>query len=66
MKLSRLALAVAFLPVSSLYATADNNEDALKLSNTVIAAKRTAEERKDSTAAVPVFAREDNDRLQRN
>jgi len=64
MKLSRLALAVALLPVSSLYATADNNEDALKLSNTVITANRTAEDRKDSTAAVTVFTREDIDRLQ--
>lgn len=64
MKLSRLALAVALLPVSSLYATADNNEDALKLSNTVITANRTVESRKDSTAAVTVFTREDIDRLQ--
>lgn len=64
MKLSRLALAVALLPVSSLYAIADNNEDALKLSNTVITANRTAEDRKDSTAAVTVFTREDIDRLQ--
>lgn len=64
MKLSRLALAVALLPASTLYAVADNNEDALKLSNTVITANRTAEDRKDSTAAVTVFTREDIDRLQ--
>jgi len=64
MKLSRLALAVALLPASSLYAAVDNNEDALKLSNTVITANRTAEERKDSTAAVTVFTRADIDRLQ--
>lgn len=63
MKLSRLALAVALLPASSLYA-ADNNEDALKLSNAVITANRTAEDRKDSTAAVTVFTRADIDRLQ--
>lgn len=64
MKLSRLALAVALLPASSLYAAADSNEDALKLSNTVITANRTAEDRKDSTAAVTVFTRADIDRLQ--
>lgn len=64
MKLSRLALAVALLPATTLYAVADNNEDALKLSNTVITANRTAEDRKDSTAAVTVFTREDIDRLQ--
>src|SRR5690554_2664896 len=64
MKLSRLALAVALLPASTLYAAADNNQDALKLSNTVITANRAAEERKDSTAAVTVFTRADIDRLQ--
>ncbi|HZJ95217.1 MAG TPA: TonB-dependent receptor [Thiopseudomonas sp.] len=64
MKLSRLALAVALLPASTLYAAVDNNEDALKLSSTVITANRTAEDRKDSTAAVTVFTREDIDRLQ--
>lgn len=64
MKLSRLALAVALLPASTLYAAVDNNEDALKLSNTVITANRTAEDRKDSTAAVSIFTREDIDRLQ--
>ncbi|MDY0208292.1 MAG: TonB-dependent receptor [Pseudomonas sp.] len=63
MKLSRLALAVALLPASTLYA-ADNNEDALKLANTVITANRSAEDRKDSTAAVTAFTREDIDRLQ--
>jgi len=64
MKLSRLALAVALLPASTLYAAVDNNEDALKLSSTVITANRIAEDRKDSTAAVTVFTREDIDRLQ--
>lgn len=64
MKLSRLALAVALLPASTLYAAVDNNEDALKLSNTVITANRAAEDRKDSTAAVTVFTRADIDRLQ--
>ena len=64
MKLSRLALAVALLPAANLYA-ADKTEDALKLSDTVITANRTAEDRKDSTAAVTVFTRADIDRLQR-
>jgi len=58
MKLSRLALAVALLPASTLYA-ADKNEEALKLSETVITANRIAEERQDSAAAVTVFTRED-------
>ncbi len=64
MKLSRLALAVALLPASTLYVAAETNEDALKLSETVITANRTAEDRKDSTAAVTVFTRADIDRLQ--
>ena len=63
MKLSRLALAVALLPAANLYA-ADKTEEALKLSDTVITANRTAEDRKDSTAAVTVFTRADIDRLQ--
>lgn len=64
MKLSRLALAVTLLPLSSFYATADNAEDALKLSDTVITANRVAEARSNSTAAVTVFTRDDIDRLQ--
>lgn len=63
MKLSRLALSIALLPAANLYA-ADKTEDALKLSDTVITANRTAEDRKDSTAAVTVFTRADIDRLQ--
>ncbi len=63
MKLSRLALAVALLPAANLYA-ADKTEEALKLSDSVITANRTAEDRKDSTAAVTVFTRADIDRLQ--
>ncbi|HKM36364.1 MAG TPA: TonB-dependent receptor [Thiopseudomonas sp.] len=63
MKLSRLAFAVALLPAANLYA-ADKTEEALKLSDTVITANRTAEDRKDSTAAVTVFTRADIDRLQ--
>ena len=63
MKLSRLALAVALLPAANLYA-ADKTEEALKLSDTVITANRTVEDRKESTAAVTVFTRADIDRLQ--
>lgn len=63
MKLSRLALAVVLLPAANLYA-ADKTEEALKLSDTVITANRTVEDRKDSTAAVTVFTRADIDRLQ--
>lgn len=63
MKLSRLALAVALLPAANLYA-ADKIEEAIKLSETVITANRTAEDRKDATAAVTVFTRADIDRLQ--
>lgn len=63
MKLSRLALAIALLPAAHLYAT-DKTEEAIKLSETVITANRTAEDRKDSTAAVTVFTRADIDRLQ--
>ena len=63
MKLSRLALAVALLPAANLYA-ADKIEEAIKLSETVITANRTAEDRKDSRAAVTVFTRADIDRLQ--
>ena len=63
MKLSRLALAVALLPAAHLHA-ADKTEEALKLSDSVITANRTAENRKDSTAAVTVFTRADIDRLQ--
>ena len=63
MKLSRIALAVALLPAANLYA-ADKIEEAIKLSETVVTANRTAEDRKDSTAAVTEFTRADIDRLQ--
>lgn len=64
MKLSRLALAIAVLPLSSLYAVADTVEDALKLSDSVITTNRVAEARSNSTAAITLFTREDIDRLQ--
>lgn len=64
MKLSRLALAVAALPLVASAATDLDTEAALKLSDTVITANRGAQDRADSTAAVSVFTREDIDRLQ--
>lgn len=59
MKLSRLALAVALLPASTLYAAADNNQDALKLSNTVITANRIAQEDVRATYASEVHNAEE-------
>ena len=59
MKLSRLALAVALLPASTLYAVADSSEDALKLSNTVITANRIAQEDVRATYASEVHNSED-------
>ncbi|QEY59575.1 TonB-dependent receptor [Pseudomonas sp. C27(2019)] len=59
MKLSRLALAVALLPASTLYAAADNNEDALKLSSTVITANRIAQEDVRATYASEVHNADD-------
>ncbi|HLD65901.1 MAG TPA: TonB-dependent receptor plug domain-containing protein, partial [Pseudomonas sp.] len=60
MKLSRLALAVALLPVAPAFAAPEN---ALKLADTVITANREAQPRGESTAAVSVFTRADLDRL---
>src|SRR5690554_2828194 len=59
MKLSRLALAVTLLPASTLYAAADNNQDALKLSNTVITANRIAQEDVRATYASELHSAED-------
>lgn len=64
MKLSRLALAVAVLPLVASAATDLDTEAALKLSDTVITANRGAQSKADTTAAVSVFTREDIDRLQ--
>ncbi|TDQ37517.1 TonB-dependent receptor domain-containing protein [Thiopseudomonas denitrificans] len=64
MKLSRLALAVAALPLVASAATDLDTEAALKLSDTVITANRGAQSKADTTAAVSVFTREDIDRLQ--
>lgn len=64
MKLSRLALAVAALPLVANAATDLDTEAALKLSDTVITANRGAQSKADTTAAVSVFTREDIDRLQ--
>ena len=59
MKLSRLALAVALLPASTLYVAAETNEDALKLSETVITANRIAQEDVRATYASEVHNSED-------
>ena len=58
MKLSRLALAVALLPAATVYA-ADKNEDALKLSDTVITGNRIAQEDVRATYASEVHNAED-------
>src|SRR5690554_911021 len=64
MKLTRLALAVAALPLAAFAATDLDTEAALKLSDSVITANRGAQSKADTTAAVSVFNREDIDRLQ--
>lgn len=64
MKLTRLALAVAALPLAVTAAPSLDHESSLKLSDTVITANRSAQSKEDTTAAVTVFTREDIDRLQ--
>lgn len=64
MKLTRLALAVAALPLAVTAAPSLDHESSLKLSDTVITANRSAQAKKDSTAAVTVFTRDDIERLQ--
>lgn len=59
MKLSRLALAIALLPAAQLYAAVDKNEDALKLSSTVITANRIAQEDVRATYASEVHNSDD-------
>ncbi|WP_263146599.1 TonB-dependent receptor [Pseudomonas sp. RIT-PI-AD] len=63
MKLSRLALAVVLLPDAVAFA-APPQDDALKLSDTLISANREAQPRSASTAASSVFTRADIERLQ--
>lgn len=62
MKLSRLALAIALLPAAPFAGAAQ--DDALKLSDTLISANREAQPRADSPAASTVFTRADIERLQ--
>lgn len=59
MKLSRLALAVALLPTSTLSVAADTNEDILKLSDTVITGNRIAQEDVHATYASELHSAED-------
>ena len=62
MKLSRITLAIALTPSLAL-AQPTSQEDALKLSNTLITASRAVEQRSDSSAASTVFTRADIERL---
>lgn len=63
MKLSRIALAVALAPSLALAAQPASQEQALKLSDTLITANRDVEQRSDSSAASTVFTRADIERL---
>ena len=63
MKLSRIALAVALTPSLALAAQPVSQEQALKLSDTLITANRAVEQRSDSSAASTVFTRADIERL---
>ncbi|MGL4317994.1 MAG: TonB-dependent receptor domain-containing protein [Pseudomonas sp.] len=62
MKLSRLALAITVLPAASAFAA--SQDDALKLSETLISANRDVQQRSASSAASTVFTRSDIERLQ--
>lgn len=64
MKRSRLALAIAALPLAAAAESSVDYEQALKLPNTVVTASRTAQDSKETTAAVTVFTRDDIERLQ--
>lgn len=67
MKLPRLALAAALLPAAPFADAAPpgvSQDDALKLSDTLISANREVQPRDDSPAASTVFTREDIERLQ--
>ncbi len=63
MKLSRLALAITLLPTSVAFA-AEDQEAALKLSETLISANRDVQQRSASSSASTVFTRADIERLQ--
>ncbi len=64
MKLFPLALSLALLPTSPLFADTFERDQALKLPDVLISANRQVEARNDSSAANTVFTREDIDRLQ--
>ncbi|UVE17286.1 TonB-dependent receptor [Pseudomonas sp. LS44] len=64
MKLSRLALAVAFLPSAQAIAETPTYDQALKLADTVVTANRDVQSRAQTSAATSVFTRADIDRLQ--
>src|SRR5690606_3106955 len=64
MKLSRIALAVALAPSLALAAQPASQEQALKLSDTLITANRVVEQRDNSSAASTIFTRVDIERLQ--
>lgn len=64
MKLSRLALAVALLPGTQVFAADLTRDQALKLSDTVVSANREPQRRSQTPAATTVFNRDDIERLQ--
>jgi vitamin B12 transporter len=64
MKLSRIALAVALLPLGAHAEQPDASQDALKLPILVITSGRQVEPRHQATAATSVFTRKDIERLQ--
>lgn len=63
MKLSRIALGIALTPGLALANQPASHEQALKLSDTLITANRTVEQRSASSAASTVFTRADIERL---
>ena len=63
MKLSHIALAAALSPSLAVAAHPASQEQALKLSDTLITANRDVEQRSDSSAASTVFTRADIERL---
>src|SRR5690606_32858753 len=63
MKLSRIALAVALTPACVLAEQPLSREQALQLSDTLITASRSVEQRSASSAASTVFTRADIERL---
>ena len=64
MKLSRIALAVALLPLAAQAEEPSSYQDALQLPALVITSGRQVETRKQATAATSVFTRQDIERLQ--